>query len=206
MDAAFGANFFGLGNHALKAQRREHGYQHQCHHEGGDQRVGDGECLIAKELAGNPLDKDDGQKDADGGGGRGDDGAAYFAGPAHGRSQDTQPLVAVALHAFQDHNGVVNQHPDPQSQPAQRHDVETDVRAEHQEKGRDHGEGDRQADDGRAFEVAEKEEEDDNGEDAAEDGGVEHLVNGLLDKGRLVKDNLHAAALKQGGVFREKFV
>ena len=115
-------------------------------------------------------------------------------------------MVAVALHAFQDHNGVVNQHPDPQSQPAQRHDVETYVRAEHQEKGRHYREGDREADDGGAFEVAEEEEEHDDGEDAAEDGGVEHLVNGLLDKGRLVENHFHAAVLEQGGILGEEFV
>ena len=115
-------------------------------------------------------------------------------------------MVAVALHTFQDHNRVVNQHPDSQSQPAQRHDVETYVRAEHQEKGRYYRKRDREADDGGAFEVAEEEEEHDDGEDAAEDGGVEHLVNGLLDKGRLVEDDFHTAVLEQGGILGEKFV
>ena len=43
LEAAFGADFFPLGNHAFEAQRREHGNQHQCHHERGDQRIGDGQ-------------------------------------------------------------------------------------------------------------------------------------------------------------------
>ena len=58
-----------------------------------------------------------------------------------------------------------------------------------------HREWNRQADDGGALEVAQKEKEDDNGEDAADDGGVEDFIDRLLDKGRLVEDDFHAAIL-----------
>ena len=59
-DTAFGPQVVLLCDHARQAQRREHRDQHQRHHQRGYQRVGDGQGLIAEELAGDALDEDDG--------------------------------------------------------------------------------------------------------------------------------------------------
>ena len=71
-------------------------------------------------MAGHTLDKDDGQKDADGGPRRGDDCLADDAGAAHGGVQGGEPLVAMALYAFKHYDRIVDQHADPERQPERR--------------------------------------------------------------------------------------
>ena len=112
--------------------------------------------LISKELAGNPFHEYDRQEYTDRRHRCSHDRPAHLAGAAPRRLHGTGATVAAALHTLEDDNRIVDEHTDPQSQPAQGHDVQADVEGEHHEERGDHRKRYRQRDDEGAFEGTQK--------------------------------------------------
>ena len=75
--------------------------------------------------------------------------------------------LAVAVDVFQHHNRVIDQNPNAQRQPAQRHDVEVNIEEVHADEGSNDGDGYGQADDEGILEVSEEVNEGDKGEHAS---------------------------------------
>ena len=76
---------------AAKVARGQHRNQRQRHDQRDDQREGDGQRLIAEELAGDALDEDDRHEDADRGQRAGDHRPRHLAGSLDGRLDLVEP-------------------------------------------------------------------------------------------------------------------
>ena len=178
------------GRVAAEANRRQHGDKRERQQQRSHQREGDGQRLIAKQLAGDALDEGQGQEHGDGGQGGGQHGAADLAGALPGRLGEGWPKVrfAVAGDVLQHHDGVVHQHAHRQGDAAEAHDVQGDVEGVHQHEGGQHRDRDGHGDDQGAAHVLQEEVEHDHREEGADDGRRLHFVDGRRDEGRLVVD------------------
>ena len=190
-ETGFGRTRLGAGAAAvvLSAHGAQHGDEGDGHHERGQEAQGDGDGHVAEEGAGDPLDKDDGQKDRDRGQGRGHHRAADLGGAFDGRRRPAEPLLAFAVDGLEDDDGVVHQHPDPEGQAPQAHDVERDIEPVHGHEGEEHRERDRGGDDHRRPGVAEKDKEHQNRQGAADHRGEADLDQRLLDEPGLVEEH-----------------
>ena len=175
---------FALGEH-LSAEHRDDG-------ERGRERAEEGERDHVRELlehdARHALHEDHGQEDGDGGERTGDEGAGDFVGTLPGGFLARQSAVVQSHSVFEHHDGVVDEHADAEREAAERHDVQRESAEVDEREGGDDGERDADGDDERAADVAEEDEEDQDCEEAAGDGGVRHVVDGALDVLGLVGD------------------
>ena len=89
---------------------------------------------------------------------------------------------------LQNDDGVVHQHAHGQCDTAEAHDVQGDVEGIHEHERGQHGDGDGRGDDQRAADVLQEQVQHDHGEQATDDGGVAHLVDGRGDELGLVVD------------------
>ncbi len=183
-------------------ESRQGGQQGDGHHQGGHQREGDGQGLIAEQAAGDAVEVDDRHEDGHRGQGGGADGPADLLGAADDRLHGAG-FVAVAEEGLQDDDGVVDEHADAQDQASQRHDVQLDVEEVHQHEGGDDGDGDDGADVDRVAVVLQKEEQDDEGQDGAQnERTVERLDRGD-DQVGLTGDGEEFEVFEVGGHFLE---
>ena len=95
-------------------------------------------------------------------------------------------MFASAEDRFQHDDRVVHQHPDAQREATEGHDVQRGSGLVHHEEGGHDGDRDRNADDQGAAEVLEEEEQHQDGEEAADQGVVQHFADRGLDEARLV--------------------
>ena len=174
---------------AAEVERGERRDQRQRDGERGEEREADGERLVTEELAGDPLDEDDGQEDGHRRQRRGDDRAGHLAGTADGSLAARQPQLPVAIDRLQHDDRGVDQHADPEREAAERHDVERHSRLVERQEGGDHRGRDRQRHDHRRGGVAQEEVENQHRQQAAHPGRVLDLVDGRGDVARLVGEN-----------------
>ena len=82
------------------------------HHQRGEQREADGDCLVAEELAGHALHEDDWEEDRNRcQGGRGH--SPRYLGCSFDRGlRAFEPLGSAPVDGLEDHDGVVHQHAD----------------------------------------------------------------------------------------------
>ncbi len=167
----------------------QHGDEGQRHHQGGEKGDHHRESEIAEGLSGDALDEDHRQEDGDRGEGRGDDRHADLARAPHRGLGHAVPFLAAAEDRLEDDDRGVDQHPDAQGQPAEGHDVEAHPEELQRGEGDDQGDGDAHRDDGSALEAPQEEEQDQDGQETADDGGVADLVDAAFDEERPVGHN-----------------
>ena len=189
---------------------REHRNQRQREAEGGEDGDGDGERLVTEELAGDPFHEHDRQEDGDGGQGRSHNGAGDLHGALHRRFARALAAGVAAVDRLEHHDRVVEQHADPERQPAERHDVQREPHLLHHEEGGDHRDRNGHGDHGGAAAVPEEERDDQDGEQASLPGVPHHFGDGALDELGLVEEDrqreaggnrvLHRFELRADGV------
>jgi len=156
----------------LADARGEQRDQHQRHHGARREAERDGDRERAEQLPGHALDVDDRAEHRDRGQRRPDDRALHLLRARRGRfgGRDLSlPRLPDAEDVLQHHDRVVHQHPDAQREPAQRHDVERHAHRIQQRERGDDGDRDRERDHDRVTRVAQEEEQDQEGQDAAGD-------------------------------------
>ena len=136
----------------------EHGgsagrHQRQRHNEAGQQGIGDGKPHIRKDLPGDTLYKEDGDKDDDGGQRGGEDGAGYLFCALNGGLAGRNAHAAQPIDIFNDNDGVIHQHANAQGQATHGDDIERNAAKIHQNKRRNHADDDAGADDDGGFPV-----------------------------------------------------
>ena len=114
---------------------------------------------IAKDLSGDAFDKDDGEKHGNGRQRGGEDRRAYLGGSTHRGAYNIVALFPTAKYALEHDDGVVHQHTHAQRQSAQRHNIERDVVDKHRGKSGYDRYGDRQANNERMYNIAQKDKE-----------------------------------------------
>ena len=108
----------------LAQHHRAHGGHHgQGDQQGGHQGVGDGHGEGEHELTGVAGGEDHGQKDADGGEGGRQDRPLHLPCALHRSACRINAPPSETVNVLNDHDGVIHQHTDAQSQTGQRHDV-----------------------------------------------------------------------------------
>ena len=116
-----------FGRHAFapaQKTRRQHRHRHHGHPQRRHQRKSHRPRLILEQLAGQPLQVDDRQKDRHRGQGSRHNRYADLARSfGRGRRRVLAPLQ-MPVDVLDYHNRIIDQHPRPKRQPAQRHDVE----------------------------------------------------------------------------------
>ena len=175
----------------------QHRNEEQRHPQRGQEREHYRQRHIAEDLPRHPLHKDHREEDRDGRKGGSGHRRAHLAGAPDHRGDQPVALLAAAEDAFDHHNGVVDQHPDPQRQASQRHDVERDVEQAHRGEGGDYRDRDRQPHDHRAAHIVEEEEQYDHRQDAPDQRGIFNFVDGVFDKHRLVGQQIKLHPFRQ---------
>ena len=150
---------------------------------------GDRERLVAEELSGDSLHEDDGQEHGDGGQGRGDHRTRDLHRSGDRRIPRGLAPVAPAVDRLQHHDGVVEQHADPEREPAERHDVQGKPHLLHHEEGGDHRDGNGHRDHRRRPPVAEKQRDHQDGEQAPLPGVPHDLRDRAFDELRLIEED-----------------
>jgi hypothetical protein len=149
---------------------REHWLQEQGGGDGHQQAEGHGEGLVPEEGAGDARHVDHGEEDGHRGQGRGHHGPRHLAPAQLGvRAAHLQ----VARDVLEHDDGVVHQHAGRQREAAQAHQVELHLAEVEQGEGDEDGYGDGRADHERAAHVAQEEEEHEEGQDGADDQGLD---------------------------------
>ena len=177
------------GQHGNHAQ----GYQ-QC----GQQGAGHDQGLIGKQLAGNALDKHHRKEHRHRGQGRGGDRQRHLGGPAAGRLQTGVTRLQASRDGFQHHDGRVDQKPDGQGDAAQRHDVETESGAVHENEAGQHRHRDGRRDNESGADIAQEQVQHQHRQNAAEQTGLHHPADRGLDETRLIKQQVQRHIGGQG--------
>ena len=87
---------------------------------------------------------------------------------------------------LQHDDAVVHQHADAQGQSTQGHQVQADPAQIERREGADDAAGDGGGDDGGAAQIPQEQEEHRHGQQAAQLGGADQVVDGLLDEAGLI--------------------
>ena len=174
--------------------RGEHRDQVERGDEGGDLREDDGKRHVAEHLAGHAFDEDDGEEHGDGGERGGDDGHRDLGGAAHDGGDGIVALLATAENTFEHDDRVVHEVADAEGEAAEGDDVERDARHIHRRKRREDRDGDAERNDERLRDVAEKQIQHCDRDEAAEDGVFLHLVDRVFDEDGLVGEELDGGA------------
>ncbi len=173
--------------------RREHRHRHGGVQERERDREDDHQRELREHLAGLPLDQEQRQEDDDNGQRRGNDGRQDLL-----RAGDGSLLGALAIpldvpeDILEDDDGVVHDQADCERQAAQRHRIQRiTAQVEEGERGDDRNrDGERHHQ--RAAHVAQEEEQDQDGEEAADHRVCFHVRDGVLDKVRVVGGDMKA--------------
>ena len=156
-----------------------------------------GDGLVAEELPRDSLDEHDGQEHRNARERRRRHRRGHLVGPVHRGARERHALFAFAIDRLQHHDGVVDEHSNSQRQPSERHDVERNIEAVHEQERRHHRERNRRGDDGRAAEIAQEQEQNADGEKAADHGRIAHFLDRLLDEMRLVEQHRELVARRE---------
>ena len=175
---------------AAQQPRAQHGDDDEGDEERRQQREGDGPRLLAEELAGGPVEVDDGQEDDDGGQRGAGDRTPDLARSQYRRLRQRLSLLEVAEDVLHHHNSVVDEHTGAQRQPAQSHEVERQITEIHEVEGGDYGDRDSDADDRGDADATQKDVEHEHRQKDADEAGLLNLRDGRLDEARLVLDHL----------------
>jgi len=140
-----------------RAEHRDQGHRDDQRHRDGNRHR---QRLVAEQLAGNPLHEHQRQEHRDRGQGGGDHRHADLARAGDRGIQDPQPAFARLGDRFQHHDRVIHHQTGGQCQAAQRHHVEAQPQAVHEEERGDDRHRQRQADDERAPAIAQEQEDD----------------------------------------------
>ncbi len=174
------------GGLELEQLRREHRHEG----EGDDERHDDGERDRQEKLAEQERRQArDEEKRHDGGevrDGRCDDRRRDLAGPRVRRLHRVRVLPLVAVDVLQHDDGVVDQHPDAQGEPAERHDVEREARHAHQRHAAEDRDRDRRTDDQRPPHRAKEEEDDEHRQTPAQSRRLSDAAHRRTDEEGLV--------------------
>ena len=109
---------------------------------------------IHKDLSGEALHKEDGDKHADGRKRGGGDGAKHLLRTRNGGLPNGKALRPQAVDVFDDDDGVIHEHADADGKAGHGDDVHRDAAEIHQHERKQNGYGDADADDQRGTEVA----------------------------------------------------
>ena len=177
--------------------RSQHGNKKQRHPQRRHERKHDREGHIAKNLPGHALDKHDGEKHRHRRQGGGKHGAADFSGASDGGRDHIVAFFAASENALQHHDGIIDQHPNTEREPAQGHDIEGHAKNVHRREGRHDRNGDGQAHDCGMRWVAEKNVQDQNRQPTAQQRGLLDLVHRRFDERGLIGQQFHGHAFGQ---------
>ena len=171
------------------------GHHRQRHQKAGQQRIGDGQGQVGKQLTGQALHKHDRREHAHGGQGAGGDGAQHLLCAGHGGLHHRGAFCAEPVDIFDDHHGVIHQHAHRHQQTAEGDHVDGDAGEVHQHHGKDHagGDGD-QGDQGRPP-VTQEQEQHHHGEQRAPQKGRDDGLHDQVDIVALIHQGLEADAL-----------
>ncbi len=103
---------------------------------------------------------------------------------------------------FHDNDGVVDDQADGRGEAAKCHQVEALADDPEEEDGDRDGDRDDQAGDERRSPIAQEEEEDEAGEHEADEDGISHAADGLMDEFGLIVKRRHVHAGGQDGLER----
>ena len=139
-----------------------------------------------------PPMKATGNEDGDDGEGGGHHGQADFGGGLARGGEVVGAGVHVAHDVLAHHDGVVDQQADGQRQPHQREDVQREAQGAHDDERADDGDRQRQPRDHRAAPAIQEQEDDEDGEEAAEHQRDLHVVHRVADEGGAVHHRAQA--------------
>ena len=170
--------------------RGEHRVEGEGDEEGDEDREGDRDPELEEEAPHDPLHEGDRDEDGDDGERRREDREADLGRADAGRRHVVLPLLEVPHDVLPDDDRVVDEEADRERERHERHDVQRHPEEVHDDERGDDRDRERQpGDDGRAPGV-EEEEDDQDRQDPADDQGVRHVVDGLLDHDRAVPHEL----------------
>ena len=178
--------------------RAVHPTQHPTAHRGDERQrrqqaraegIGDRERHIHEEPAGQSLDKDDREKDADRRQGGRDDRARHLPCAAERRLDGRKPFAAQAVDVLDHDDRVIHQHADANGESRQREHVEADAAEIHQHDRKNHADGDGHRDDHRRLDVAQKQQQDDDRQRRAHQEVLQDAVDDQADVVALAVDH-----------------
>ena len=150
-----------------RAQGRGQGQRNQQRHENGKD---DGKAVVVEEPPDDAIHEGDRNEDRDDGPGAGHDRDAHLRSALGGGLEGRHALLEFPVHAFEDHDGVIDEKSDRHGERHQGQVVQGEIRQVEGEEGRDergrHGDS---HDDGGTEIQQERHRDDDNQEDAEHD-------------------------------------
>ena len=194
--------------HVLLAENggRHHRHQGQADEKRSEKRKRNGQGQTTRHLAGDAADENHREENGDGRQrGRGD-GHAHFAGTDLGRFEAVLALLQMAEGVLDHHHGVVDEHPYPQREATQGHQVQGVACAvQSDERGNDR-QRNGQADDQRRAPVAQEQVDHQHGQQAADQRVAAGSVGDPLDHLRNVPGQVELDVSGQSRLdFRQTF-
>jgi len=165
--------------------------------ERSEQRHAHGDGQRAEEYAGHPGDGNQRQEDHDGGNGRADQGNADLADGAADGLGARLALIAMHHDVLDHHDGVVDHQAHGRGQAAQGHQVETLAYGSQGDEGHGDGGGNHQTGHQRGSPVPQEQHHDERCQHQADQDGVAHALDGVVDEFRLIVEGAQLDAFGQ---------
>jgi hypothetical protein len=171
----------------------EHGDEVEGDEEGGEEGDDDGDGEVAEGLTGDAFDEDQGKKTATVVKVEAATALLTSRVPRMAARPEVIAFLAAAEDRFEDDDGGIDEHADAEGEAAEGHDIEGDAEEVERGESDEQGHGDADADDGGGLEVAEEEVEHEDGQEAADDGGVADFADAAFDEDGAIGHHLKEA-------------
>ena len=185
----------------------EEGNERQREEEREEHRNGEGEAEGREEIAHHAFQQAQGSEHHHGRGRGADHRAQQLLRSLFRRFGGRLAQSEMAVDVFNDHHRVVNDQPDGDGDPSQRHQVERAAEQVHEEECADDGEGKGNGGDQSGAAFAQKKEENNYGENASDQDGVADAGHRLAHEFRHVINHGKMQRFRNGRaqVFRQRF-
>ena len=141
--------------------------QRQCDQKTCQQRIRYRQCQIRENITRHPVHENDRNKHTDGRQSRSCDRSRNLHGPGNRSLHPAVSHGAQTIDIFHHHDGIVHQHPDPDSQTRQGNHIQCHAREVHQNDGKNHAERDADRSNKRRPQIPQEHQQDHDRQDRA---------------------------------------
>src|SRR5713226_7983277 len=189
------ASGFFAANQVLAEGRRPGQGQNQR----SGQRNGHGDGEGTEKSPGDSGNGDKGKKDDDWRNGRADERNSQFTQGALDSQEAALPGIAVQDNIFEDHDGIVDDQANGGCKAAQSHQIETLIGHFQNDEGDEQSDRYDQPGDERSSPIAQEQDKDDRREQNADEHGIAHAGDGVVNDGGLIVKRLKVNSWGQSG-------
>ena len=169
--------------------RGEHRVEGEAHEERGEDGGGDRDAELVEEAPDHAAHEGDGHEDRDDGEGGRHDREADLGGAVAGGVEVVLAALQVPHDVLADDDRVVDQHPDREGEAHEGQHVQGEAEDPHGDERGDDGDGQGDPGDDGGAPGVEEEEDDEDGQEAADDHRGVHVLDRLADEDRVVLDD-----------------